>query len=243
MKTVEIVTAQKVDISYTLAGLMQRILAFIIDVVAKGILSTIIFTFIGFVAPNSFDGQMIWAYFLIIPIVIFYDLVLEFFWQGQTLGKKALGIRVIKASGERPEFVDYFMRWMFRTVDISFSAGLVAVIAILSTEKRQRLGDVIANTAVIQVQDARNYNLKDVMNIMKLENYEVTYPDAKFFNEQQMLLVKETLERSNKYNNEAHLKSVRVLALKVAEELGIAKPNNPKRFLKLVLRDYIYLTR
>ena len=243
MKNIDVVTAQKVDISYTLASLLQRILAYFIDLIAVGIFYYLMALLILALIPNSINAQEIYVYIIMLPIVIFYHLLFEYFWNGQTLGKKALGIRVIKINGERPEFIDYLTRWMLRTVDISFSMGIVAIISILANEKRQRLGDILSNTAVIQIQSARNYTLGDVLNIMKIKSYEVSYPNAKMFNEQQMLLVKETLERATKYENDAHIQTIKMLATKIADQLEVNLPRNYKEFLKVVLRDYIYLTR
>lgn len=243
MKTIEIVTAQKVDISYPLAGLMQRILAYFIDSIAIGIIYYILVLLLIWIVPNNYAFQDTYVYIILMPIILFYHLLFEYFWNGQSLGKKALGIRVIKASGERPEFVDYFMRWMIRIIDISASFGLVAIVSILASDKRQRLGDLVSNMAVIQVQSARNYTLSDVMNIMKLKQYQITYPEAKMFNEEQMLLVKEALERNAKFNNDAHILALKKLAKKMSEAMGGPPPKQTKQFLKVLLRDYIYLTR
>ena len=243
MKTIEIVTAQKVDISYPLAGLMQRILAYFIDTIVIGLIYYILVLLLLWIVPFNNNFQETYVYVVLMPIILFYHLIFEYFWNGQSLGKKALGIRVIKASGDRPEFVDYFMRWMFRTIDIAASFGLVAIVSILANDKRQRLGDIISNMAVIQVQSTRNYTLKDVMNIMKLKQYEITFPEAKMFNEAQMLLVKETLERNTKYKNDAHIIALKKLAAKLSNAMGTPPPKNNKQFLKVLLRDYIYLTR
>lgn len=243
MKNIDVVTAQKVDISYALASLLQRILAYFIDAIAVSIIYLLLLFFITSIFPNNYDFVEVYSYIVLLPIILFYDLILEYFWNGQTIGKKALGIRVFKINGERLEFIDYLTRWMLRPVDITFTFGVVAIISILANEKRQRLGDVLSNTAVIQIQSARNYTLNDVLNVMKLKSYEVSYPDAKFFNEQQMLLVKETLERATKYENDAHIQSIKILATKIADQLEVNLPRNYKEFLKAVLRDYIYLTR
>lgn len=243
MKTIDVITAQKVDINYALAGLMQRILAFVIDVIVIYVIYMLLIMLIMAVLPFNSDAFMTFIYIVMYPIVMFYHLYMEYFFNGQSLGKKALGIRVIKANGERPEFIDYLTRWMFRLVDVTFSAGVVAIVSILSSERQQRLGDIIGNTLVIQVQNPRNYTLKDVLKVTRFNDYELTYPDAKMFNEAQMLLLKETLERYSKYPNDAHVAAVKKLAQKFADQLGIEVPTKKISFLKVLLRDYIYLTR
>ena len=61
-----------------------------------------------------------------------------------------------------------------------------------------------------------------------------------------MMTVKRTLDRSRRYANPAHQRAVRVLAVNVAEQLDVDKtsvPYGPEKFLEVVLRDYIVLTR
>lgn len=243
MKTIDVITAQKVDINYALAGLMQRILAFVIDGIVISIVYSLLSALFFLILPNNNSAFEVYVYIILFPIVLFYHLYMEYFFNGQSLGKKALGIRVIKANGERPEFIDYLTRWMFRVVDITFSVGVVAIVAILSSDKQQRLGDIIGNTVVIQVQNPRNYELNDVLKVTRFDNYELTYPDAKIFNEAQMLLLKEALERYTKYPNDAHVAAIKQMAQKFAEQMGIVAPTKKISFLKVLLRDYIYLTR
>ncbi len=243
MGTIDVITAQKVDINYALAGLMQRILAFVIDSIILSIVYSLLAALFIALTPFDYGAFTNYIYIVLFPIVLFYHLYMEYFFNGQSWGKKALGIRVIKANGERPEFIDYLTRWMFRIIDISLSAGVVAIVAILSSERQQRLGDIIGNTIVIQVQNPRNYTLNDVLKVTRFKDYQLTYPNAKMFNEQQMLLLKETLERYTKYPNEAHTQAVKQLAQKIGAQLDVKVPIKKISFLKVVLRDYIYLTR
>lgn len=242
MRNIEIITSHKVDITFSLAPVSSRIFAFIIDIFVLwfGIL------LFSFVSATLFGYSVFgdnFAMLVFLPFITFYTLASETLMHGQTLGKKALGIRVIKLNGERMQFADYLSRWVFRVIDIWFSGGAVAIIFIVSTDKNQRLGDMLSNTSVVKVNDDKNYKLDDVFKIMNIENYTVTYPDAKLFNDKQMLLIKETLERIKKYSNPANLNALQSLSLKVATQLQVAKPTQPEQFLRTVLRDYIYLTR
>lgn len=245
MKNIEIITAQKVDITYPLASVVQRIIAFLIDFVILGVVYWLTFLLLTSVFTYDYSGNMENIIMIILlPWATFYTLFWEVLLHGQTPGKKALNIRVIKLSGQRMEFADYVIRWIFRVVDIWFSSGSVAIILGISSEKRQRLGDILANTAVVQIHGARNYTLNDVMNIMKLKDYEVTYSNAKQFNEQQMLIVKETLERHKRHPNKAHKEALKSLSIKTAKALEVTKiQGSYDGFLRTLLRDYIFLTR
>lgn len=242
MRSIDIVTAHKVEITYPLASVGQRIMAFILDV----IIIVVGFTVFSLAFELLFSGKLYeyFMYIVLFPFYMFYTLYSELLMNGQTLGKKALGIRVVKLNGENLQFTDYMTRWIFRTVDIWLSLGSLAVIFISSTEKSQRIGDLLSNTSVIQTSSSRNYALSDVLNIMNLKDYKVVYPQAKIFTEQQMLLLKETLERYKMYNNEAHQEALKMLSQKMAQQMGLDKtPLAKEKFLKTLLRDYIFLTR
>lgn len=242
MRTIDIVTAHKVEITYSLATVVQRFMAFILDLII--IVMVALFLFALF--ESIFDKSRLVYYYLIVilPFYMFYTLYSEVLLNGQTLGKKALGIRVVKLNGENLQFSDYLTRWVFRLIDIWFSSGSLAVIFISSNEKSQRIGDLLSNTTVIQTSSSRKYSLADVLNIMNLKDYEVVYPKAKNFSEQQMLLLKETLERHRMYKNNAHKEALKLLSLKMAKQLELEKaPLNAETFLKNILRDYVYLTR
>lgn len=246
MKSIDVETAQQVAINYSLAGVMQRILAFIIDSFAIGAIYYILVLILVSFFPRNGDFSELYVYLILMPIIMFYHLLFEYFMNGQSLGKKALGIRVIKTNGERPEFIDYLTRWMFRLVDITFSSGIVAVVSILSTNKSQRLGDIIANTVVVQVQSQQSYKLSDVLKMVNIKDYDVSFSLAKNFSEEQMLVVKETLDRYQKFPNETHMKALNSLSGYVAKKMDVKTPQGSKNssvFLKTVLRDYVYLTR
>ena len=168
MRTIEITTTQNVTIEYELAGVRDRIVAFLIDsIIMWGSIFILLILYevsIGQFTPGySF-------YIVMVPIFLFYTLFSELFGNGQSWGKKAMGIKVVQISGAEGGMSDYLIRWTFRMVDIYLSLGSVATLLISSTEKAQRLGDVVANTAVIKVKPKNNLRLKDIMNISSLQN-------------------------------------------------------------------------
>lgn len=86
---------------------------------------------------------------LIVVLVFGYYWGTEAFWRGQTLGKRTLGIRVVRVDGTAAGAVPIFVRTLLRAVDGLF-LYLVALICILATgPRRQRLGDLAAKTRVV----------------------------------------------------------------------------------------------
>lgn len=242
MRTVEITTTQKVTIEYELATLRDRILAFFLDSVI--IWSTILLLSVVF-NPSIPDHLMnYFRYLVLLPIFLFYTLLSEILGNGQSWGKKAIGIKVIHLSGRQPTISDYVNRWVFRMVDIYFSLGIIALVLISSSEKSQRLGGILSNTAVVKLTPSRNYALQSLLSISSLENYTPVYPDVKHFSEQQLLYMKTAIERSKKYENEAHKQAVELLSNQAAVQLNLNSiPENKIEFLQTLIKDYIVLTR
>lgn len=243
MASIEIVTSQNVPIEYELGGLRDRALAFLLDFVI--IVGAIILLSILFAIAAIPAGAWMYIYFFVfIPIFFFYTLCMEIFNDGQSVGKIALRIKVVKLNGSEVTLSDYFIRWMFRMVDIYFSLGSIASMLVGSSEKGQRMGDIVANTTVIRLQPKHIMTLADLLRIGTTDNYTPKFPDVKKLNEEDMLVVKNVIERYNKFPNPAHRQAMELTAKSIAAHLGLEKiPANRTEFLKVVLRDYVVLTR
>jgi uncharacterized RDD family membrane protein YckC len=147
MDNFQIETAQNIGIHQNVAGIGDRILAFLLDLAI--IIAYIILTSFA-IAGLGLEGGSLWVYYLVIGLPVFlYYLVWETFNRGQSPGKAAMKLRVVKLDGSRPQFSQYIIRWLLRIVDISLSSGGVAVVTILFSGKGQRLGDLAAGTTVI----------------------------------------------------------------------------------------------
>ncbi len=236
MRKVSIHTAQNILIDFQLASLMQRVLGFLIDfsVMAAGI--GILALILVSINPNL-------AYFL--PILfVFYTPVSEMLMNGQTLGKKAMNTRVVNVNGKEPTALDFFIRWVFRLLDIYLTAGSFGIIFISTTARGQRLGGVLSNTMVVSLSSEMNLNLNDILRIEDRSKYTPQYVDAYRFSEDEMLTVKALIDRYSQYRNPAHANLIIDSANRCAAVIGINEvPENKVEFLKTILRDYIVLTR
>lgn len=242
MKKIEIDTAQKVTIQYELASVGQRFLAYFIDsLIVAG--TIILLAILGAQAVN-WTSYNYYAALVLLPIFVFYSLVSEILFDGQTIGKKALGLKVVKLNGDAPTAHDYFIRWMFRFIDIHASFGSVGVLLITSSPKSQRLGGILSGTAVIRQNPSKIFSLRDILKISTIENYTPSFPQVTRLRESDMLFVKESLERLQRFPNDAHKEAVVALSKKMVEVLQIETPPKDRlKFLRTLLNDYIVLTR
>lgn len=244
MKNIEIITAQNVVLQYELAGLRERALAFFLDLVIL-VISLSILLAIGSVILVSSPTTYVVFTIAVVCIFIFYSLAMEIWNKGRSLGKMALGIQVIKVVGGRATFSDYTARWVFRLIDIYFSFGAIASILVVSSVKAQRIGDVVANTAVVKVKPSMDLNLTDLLVIHeKSSTYTPRYVQARKLQEEDALLIKMTLDRYRRFRNDAHEEALVLLTQKITRMLGIEnKEGDLVKFLQVVLQDYVILSR
>lgn len=145
-----VLTPEKVIVTYPLASLGSRIAAHLIDlfVVAGLWFSIAIALSMSAVALPSLSNLILG---LVTTFGIFlYFILFEGLWQGQTLGKRILGIRVTMADGTPTTIFAAFYRNLLRPADMLPGIYGIGMIAIFMNPRAQRLGDLVANTVVVR---------------------------------------------------------------------------------------------
>ena len=236
MDNFQIETAQNISIDQNVAGIGDRILAFIIDtviVIAYMVLSGLT------MAGLDVDRGSTWMYYLVLGLPPFlYHLLWEIFWNGQSPGKASMQIRVVKKDGTRPEFSNYLVRWLLRIIDISLTSGGVAVVAILLNGKGQRLGDVAASTTVIT--ERSKIGIHNTLGVDLPENYQPKYAQVTVLSDKDVQEIKNIYEQARR-EGEHHI--ILSLSQKVAQLMDVQFEEKPVNFLQQVINDYNYYTR
>lgn len=235
MNTISITTTQNIEVEYELANAGERILGRILDgILLAAYLMVIIFIVIGASQVFTYFERVGWMMILFMLPIVFYDLACEILFNGQSLGKKIMGIKVISLSGGQPTLSQYFNRWLFRLVDFSFSFSLCALIMVLVTEKRQRLGDLIAGTTLVKTNPRTSIH-HTLYIPTEEQTYIPTYPEVVNLSDSDVQLVKEILMTVRQTRNT-------MLALqamnKIEQVLNITSKQEPMDFLYTVLADY-----
>src|SRR5437899_7322012 len=146
--TLLVQTPEGIVFSLMLAGPVTRFLAWAVDMACIGALSSAVGSvlgLLGLLSPDFARGMAVLGYFV---IQIGYGIVLEWFWRGQTIGKRLLRLRVMDAQGLRLQFSQVVIRNLLRFVDMLPAFYLLGRIACLASRRAQRLGDFAANTIV-----------------------------------------------------------------------------------------------
>lgn len=240
MNTIVIPTTQNIELEYPIANIGDRILSTLLDwlvMLAYWLLLYLILDITAFppFLPVYQD--------LISPVdqlaylpILFYPLAMEIFFNGQSLGKYVLKIRVVRLDGQPPTISDYITRWMFRILDIIIIPvlpGTIAVIAIASSRNGQRLGDLAANTTVIKLKLVTHF--ADTIFVDTEETYEVKFPEISRLSDRDVSILKEVLDAGLRSKNPDLLLK---LSNKVKEVASIESKLSPREFLQTVLADY-----
>lgn len=248
MQTVKIRTSQNIEIEYEVAGLGDRVLARIVDTgVFTGILYAlyiIIFIILLSGDISSLRSGGIPVALIVIGIIyvvalIFYDLVAEIFFNGQSIGKYAMKIKVASIDGSRPSIGQYFIRWIFRLLDFGITGGICALISVAVSEKKQRVGDIIAGTTLIKTKPRTALN--ELYFTTPDDDYEPVFPGVSVLNDKDITLVHEVISNFKATGNS---NLVYQLAVRVKEHLGITLPKGMNDFdlLQTIVKDYSYVT-
>ncbi|MFC5046235.1 RDD family protein [Aquimarina hainanensis] len=236
MDNFQIETAQNVSIQQNIAGIGERILAYLIDLMIL-IVYVFIMAFVVGVLSDAVTNQWVLSLLFGLPFFLYF-LLWETFWDGKTPGKAAMKIKVAKLDGSRPKFSDYLIRWLLRLVDISISSGGVAICVILLRGKGQRLGDMAANTTVID--EKKRVSFKDTILVEVADDYLPVYPQVTVFDDAQIRKIKAVYtaaKRDGKHN------VILQLSEKVSSLMEVSPEEKPLQFIDRVLSDYNYYTQ
>lgn len=143
-------TPEGVVFSLPLAGPVSRTLAWMFDILCIGAGAEILqrgLSSLGVIDQGLANATYVVAYFV---LSIGYGIAFEWYWRGQTLGKRLLRLRVMDEQALKLEFSQVVVRNLLRFVDALPGLYLVGGIACLATRKSQRLGDIAANTIVVR---------------------------------------------------------------------------------------------
>ncbi len=245
MSELSITTTQNVNINFKAASVGERLVAQLVDLLIKIAYGIVVyFLFFYWIGLNDYmESADQWSVMAIIMLfglpVIFYSLIQESIWEGQTFGKKLTKIKVIKLDGYQAGFGDYLIRWLFRLIEISIGNGIIGLIAMVISSKNQRLGDMAAGTAVISLKNDININHTILQEIN--DDYVPTYPLVIKLSDNDARIIKETFEAAVK-NKDYNL--VFKLRQKIESVTGIKNQSgNDTDFIRTVLKDYNYYTR
>jgi uncharacterized RDD family membrane protein YckC len=250
MLTVKLDTGFNIEVDFTISPFHRRMFAYLIDIMVMFFYWKIVQTLLDFWSQQE-SADNVWLYVLVgIPILLYYPLM-EILTNGQTIGKKILGIRVIRLEGGQASVSQYMLRWMFRTIDFPswiflaiwqgslpwYSSIFVftGVAAVIISNKSQRIGDVVAGTVVIFTRSKSSW--QDTVFTEIESGYKPRYPEVMRMSDKDINSLKIIIDTVKKNRNHD-------LAFRIAErikwKLNMQCDQDAQDFLETLLKDYNY---
>jgi uncharacterized RDD family membrane protein YckC len=240
MASVKIPTSFNIDLEFEVASIGVRGVAWLIDIFVR--LAWAFFVSIVAKASN-FDTEtsLYLAYFFLymLPMALYY-LVLEIVMNGQTPGKKVMGIRVRTLNGGRPGISQHLIRWLFRMIETPWIGvnAIIPIASMLRSKYGQRLGDVVAGTIVVSTRTKGSLN-ETIFRDMSTVNYTPQFPQILKLSDRDMNKIKELMDRAIKAKDQELTAKV---SYRVRDVLQIETDMEHLQFLETVLNDYNYYT-
>lgn len=250
MLQVKLDTGFNIEVDFLIAPFAKRFFAWIIDVVILIAYIVIINRILRIGQDASWEFPA-WALFLIsLPYLLYFPLS-EIFLNGQTVGKKAMQIKVISADGGQPSISQYITRWLFRMVDfpwwILFAIALNqlpwwsavflfgGVGCLIGTPYSQRIGDVVAGTILIDTRNRTSW--EDTVFTELASDYQPRYPQVMQLSDKDINTLKGIISAVRKKSD--YDLSIRIAA-RIRSKLNIADDQDSLEFLQTLLKDYNY---
>lgn len=258
MAIITVNTPFNIDLEFKVAAFSKRLLAWVIDIIViscyYALMLRFIYPLLGFSETINTASQL----FVIIIPVLFYQLVFELLFNGQTIGKMAAGIKVIDKEGREPGWEQYIIRWilclgnlyiyvvpyiLFRSpgMMIAFMFLYIPdVLTVLISSRSQRIGDLAAGTVIID----KNYKA-DITETIYLPvsetGYVPVFPEVMRLNDRDINGIRNLLDIKRPSRDTEHY--MIDVAQKIKSFLNIQSDLHARDFLHQLLQDYNYYTK
>ena len=257
MAIITIETPFNIDLEFKIAGVNKRALAWLIDII---IICVYYYVVLRIIYPSFRMGEATEttaAIFLIVLPVLLYQLLCEILLNGQTIGKKLAGIKVIDKEGREPTWGQYTIRWILcignlfiYIVPYIILLSPIAMIffmilylpdflCIVISAKGQRIGDLAAGTLVIDNSYKANINETIYLEIEHKE-YQPLFPQVMRLSDRDINGIRNLLNMKRQSSDITNY-NIEV-AQKIKRVLGIESDLYPTDFLQQLLQDYNYYT-
>jgi uncharacterized RDD family membrane protein YckC len=273
MGVIKVPTNFNIELDFEIPEFYRRLLALLIDVVilffyykiAGEIFSTIAGSMDRYDEDSAYDMQAI-RLLLLLPIML-YHVVLEITMNGQSIGKKIMGLRVVDENGGKPSISQFLIRWLLRLSDVwiilillflayvvltgqgldsaesvfllLFGVGFLVtdIVLVISSKKGQRIGDILAKTILISVHTKGN--IEETVFQEVADSYIPSFPQIMQLSDKDINAIKSILETARKKND---YNMAEAAAYKIKAHLKIESDISPFDFLATLLKDYNYLS-
>jgi uncharacterized RDD family membrane protein YckC len=229
-------TPEHFSFTFELAGPMRRAVAYGIDLAVRGMVLLIVFwvgAIAGFLGMWNPDGLAVGVILLLAFILEWgYFVVLELAWDGRSVGKRALGLRVVSADGRPLGLGNVFLRNLLRAADFLPNFYALGLVVMCSDERFRRLGDTVAGTLVIFERRERIENELTIQPPPTPAEL-AQLPQRPDLSPRDLEALELYLRRAHQYPHARLVELAELIAPTYAARLGV-RYSNPVRFLAVL---------
>jgi uncharacterized RDD family membrane protein YckC len=261
MPAIKVPTNFNIDLDFEIPEFHRRLFAWAVDIVVQityfVIARKIYITYLSFNAGDNAYEDSFWIISRVFlwPIII-YHIGCEIFMNGQSIGKKIFGLRVVNENGGRGSISQFLIRNLLRTTDLIFviiilqmsgdtPLGLLIgaflfigdIVLVSSSKKGQRLGDLIAHTILNSTNPQGS--MRDTVFLEVADNYVPSFPQIMQLNDKDINAIKSILDTARKKDD---FTLAATASEKIKSHLKIDSQLSPFEFLEVLLKDYNYLS-
>jgi uncharacterized RDD family membrane protein YckC len=153
-----IVTPEAVLLEFETAGAGSRTIAELLDLLVQLTALAALGLVFSVVLSGALDfgatAAVILTLLFSFLILVGYPVAMETLWNGRTLGKAAMGLRVVTQEGGPIRFRHAAIRSILGLVELWIFLGSIAIVAIVLSPRNQRIGDMVAGTIVLRERTA-----------------------------------------------------------------------------------------
>lgn len=226
-------TAENVPLRYDIATVGSRFAAFIVDYLIILIVSLGFYVMAELSEVAGGLSSYAWAIFYLVVGTLSwaYFVISEMVLDGSSIGKKRLGLRVIKDDGSSIDLVDSLSRNFIRLVDSIPGTYLVGFLIMMLNDKSKRLGDYAAGTLVVRVRSVQ----LDKLHLGETPYDEVVRTSSlSLITPEEYQLMRDYLTQRHRLSPYKSSSIAYKLATRMAEKLHIEPPQNPEQRLQFI---------
>lgn len=269
MAVIKVPTNFNIDVEFEIPEFYRRLISLLIDVLIEYFYLRIATEIYKSIINNSswntdsqYNIQAI-GLLLFLPVLL-YHAVLEITMNGQSIGKRIMGIRVVNEIGGRPGISQFLIRWLLRVSDVwivviilvlasneDFSRNpetlfiilaalaflITDIVLVVSSKKGQRIGDILAKTILISIRTKGN--IEETVFQEVADSYVPSFPQIMQLSDKDINAIKSILEISRK---KVDLNMAEAASHKIKAHLRIESSLSAFEFLEVLLKDYNYLS-
>jgi len=269
MAVIKVPTNFNIDLEFEIPEFYRRLISLLIDVIIEyfylriaGEIYTSIARSSGGDIDSRYNMQAV-GLVLLLPVLL-YHVIMEITMNGQSIGKKVMGIRVVNENGGRPSISQFLIRWLLRVSDLWIALLLFLIISnpdlgrdmettfvilaalgflvtdivlVVSSKKSQRIGDILAKTILIRINTQSN--IEDTVFVDVSDSYVPSFPQIMQLSDKDINAIKSILETARK-KGDIHM--AEAAGSKIKSHLKIETSLQPFDFLDVLLKDYNYLS-